>query len=56
MDYLDITDYALVEDAHEDGAQQLAGSSQWGTDQEGPECTGMVVHSLFGGQQQDTEV
>lgn len=53
IDFLDITDYALVEDTDE-APQQLGSSSSW---QGAPsECTGMVVHSLFGGQQHESEV
>ena len=43
MDFLDITDYAVEEEL--DGSSQAA-----------QECRGMVVHSLFGGQQQDAQV
>ena len=57
MDFLDITDYDLLEEVVEDEAVvgsklEVPNAGQQLT----PECTGIVVHSLFGGQQQGDEV
>jgi hypothetical protein len=53
IDFLDITDYALVEDMDEATQQQQLGSSWQGNPSD---CTGMVVHSLFGRQHRESEV
>ena len=57
MDFLDITDYDLVEEVVDDEAE--AGSKPQVPNAGGQltsQCTGIVVHSLFGGQQQGDEV
>ena len=54
MDFLDITDYDLVEE--EDAEAGSTPGVPSAGEQLTPECTGIVVHSLFGGQQQGDEV
>ncbi len=48
--FLDITDYRFMEEVEEDShAADCAGNTAAAL---GPECTGIVLHSLFGGADQ----
>lgn len=56
MDFLDITDYVLVEEVDDEAEAGARPSVPARDEQLTSACTGIVVHSLFGGRQSDAEV